>query len=401
MEGLDDMYCPKCGASNRDDLAFCRECGENLQVISQVLKKHLPFSLLSKIDSAIERKDERLRRDSILNTAVGAALLISTIFAPFGANFFDFLNIAVFLFGVFSVSYGGWQFLTYRRSLELASASRNLAVEDQTASIELFHDENVAVTMLESVQVAFCPNCGTANQRNLAFCPSCGAKFDFRFEPKGLEKYLPRFVLRKLDAAVIKNEQSPFKPQYKSGRTLLIVAFVYLVNIVLQGWSGNWGAMAIYLISGLALIISGAWNLIAYRRDLEKTGSLAELPGVPKKSIEIFSTTSKIGAAIILFSIGAMYFGITGAWILALFGALMIVATSLRILQRRHKRDRIAQVEYRTTEGLEFSEDAKTLHLNLPPESVTEDTTKVLDSPLAQPAREKLSTARDLANPRR
>src|SRR5258707_10937639 len=71
------MYCPKCAAPNSDQVKFCRQCGENLSIVAQAMSKHLPVRLVSKLDNYLERKHERLRRDSILTGLSGLFLLLS------------------------------------------------------------------------------------------------------------------------------------------------------------------------------------------------------------------------------------------------------------------------------------------------------------------------------------
>ena len=73
------MYCPKCAAPNDDDVRFCRACGENLTVVAQAMSRHLPVMLVSKLDNYLERKHERLRRDSLLTGLSGLFLLVSGI----------------------------------------------------------------------------------------------------------------------------------------------------------------------------------------------------------------------------------------------------------------------------------------------------------------------------------
>src|SRR2546429_2614206 len=70
------MYCPKCGSENDDGTRFCRGCGENLKVISQAMTKRLPVILASKVDAYLERKNERLRRDSIIGAVAGCLWLL-------------------------------------------------------------------------------------------------------------------------------------------------------------------------------------------------------------------------------------------------------------------------------------------------------------------------------------
>ena len=82
------MFCPNCGTENQEDIAYCRSCGDDLKIISQAMKKHLPLALVSKLDGFIEQKYERLRRDAILSALTGIVLLVSTIFLPVGGSFF-------------------------------------------------------------------------------------------------------------------------------------------------------------------------------------------------------------------------------------------------------------------------------------------------------------------------
>ena len=73
------MYCPKCAAPNDDDVRFCRVCGENPTVVAQAMSRHLPVMFVSKLDNYLERKHERLRRDSLLTGLSGLFLLVSGI----------------------------------------------------------------------------------------------------------------------------------------------------------------------------------------------------------------------------------------------------------------------------------------------------------------------------------
>jgi len=49
------MFCPKCGAQNLEDTSFCRQCGEDLSLVSKAMAKQLPLVIADKIDGALKR----------------------------------------------------------------------------------------------------------------------------------------------------------------------------------------------------------------------------------------------------------------------------------------------------------------------------------------------------------
>jgi len=108
------MYCPKCAAPNSDDVKFCRVCGENLTVVAQAMSKHLPVTLVSKLDNYLERKHERLRRDSILTGLSGLFLLLSGIWQGMHAGGWPIVFMLLGALIFFLVS--AWDMLAYKRS---------------------------------------------------------------------------------------------------------------------------------------------------------------------------------------------------------------------------------------------------------------------------------------------
>lgn len=109
------MYCPKCAKPNADDTKFCRACGENLTVVAQAMSKHLPVVLVSKLDEYLGRKDERIRRDSII-TGVGGVLflingILQLVFTSGDWILAIFLFVCAFVMFVASM----WDMLAYKR----------------------------------------------------------------------------------------------------------------------------------------------------------------------------------------------------------------------------------------------------------------------------------------------
>lgn len=108
------MYCPKCGTQNVEDINFCRSCGLDLSTIARVMEKHLPFSLLEKIDEQILNPKKSDLYTSITAGAVSIVLLVVALtFSNYGELrewlYFFILSAAAAVQSV-------WYFLIYIRS---------------------------------------------------------------------------------------------------------------------------------------------------------------------------------------------------------------------------------------------------------------------------------------------
>ncbi|HEV2862591.1 MAG TPA: zinc-ribbon domain-containing protein [Pyrinomonadaceae bacterium] len=120
------MYCPRCAAQNNDDVKYCRACGENLSVVALVLEKRLPARLITRLDSYLEWKDERLRRDSIVSGVSGAVFLFLSLFHLVREGL-SFTVGFTFVFALALFFWGGWYYLVYRRALSAAGRRAALA----------------------------------------------------------------------------------------------------------------------------------------------------------------------------------------------------------------------------------------------------------------------------------
>jgi hypothetical protein len=115
------MYCPKCGIQDNGDTKFCRGCGENLKAISQVMSRRLPVILASKLDAYLERKNERLRRDSIIGAVAGSLwLLYGLRTLVTGSGTVAPLPIVL---GCLLLLWALWEHITYKHSLSMDSES--------------------------------------------------------------------------------------------------------------------------------------------------------------------------------------------------------------------------------------------------------------------------------------
>jgi len=121
------MYCPKCGIQNNDETKFCRGCGENLKVISQAMTRRLPVILASKMDAYLERKNERIRRDSILAAFNGCLFIFLALYNVIG-NGASWSRWWIFLaLGPFMLLWSLWDHWVYKRSLSLDVKVRQAA----------------------------------------------------------------------------------------------------------------------------------------------------------------------------------------------------------------------------------------------------------------------------------
>ena len=110
------MYCPKCAEPNNDDVKFCRSCGENLSVIAQAMTRRFPSAMLGKLDAYFERKNERIRRDSISNAVIGCLFLFIGISHLLSGDGLNGSVILTFLSACFLFVWSIWDFLVFKRS---------------------------------------------------------------------------------------------------------------------------------------------------------------------------------------------------------------------------------------------------------------------------------------------
>jgi hypothetical protein len=111
------MYCPKCGIHNNDETKFCRGCGENLKIISQAMARRLPVILASKMDAYLERKNARIRRDSIYSAFAGCIFIFTGLYLLIGNGTSWARSLVFVAIGCIALLWSLWDHMVYKRSL--------------------------------------------------------------------------------------------------------------------------------------------------------------------------------------------------------------------------------------------------------------------------------------------
>jgi len=255
------MFCPKCGSQNQDNLSFCRECGEDLKIVSQAMKKNSPVALVSKLDAVIERKNERFRRNAIFLGFAGGTFAIGAIFQALFLTSTSGVMIALPIFAPLFLLFSAWYVLVYLRSLELPATSSGEPFQNEN---EHTYERSIRATTESRTDQIFCPSCGTRNNISTKFCSSCGQHL--LFADTGLARYLPAFIVRRLDSTVA-NEKD-LVGAYNGRWMLLFLAGISLFLLILNAMEGRLDMVLLYAFMLMNSIVISGWDYLIYRRQL-------------------------------------------------------------------------------------------------------------------------------------
>lgn len=243
------MFCPRCATENTDGTKYCRACRENLKVIAQAMKRHLPVVLASKLDEFIERRNERLRRDSIFQYLFGVGFLFFSVWYLASSPWDWVVSAFMFLMACYSFGLGTWYMLAYRRSLALNSKSAKLAPPPK---------------------VMYCPRCGESNSNDTKFCRTCGE--DLKVVARAMTRRWPAVPANKLDKFI---ERRDMNEQILNQSILGAVmgAIGMFIGIVKEGQA----TIVVVVIACLLFIVS-IWDIVVYKRSLSSASAAADLP---------------------------------------------------------------------------------------------------------------------------
>jgi len=337
------MFCPNCGTENLEEMAYCRSCGDDLKIISQAMKKNLAVAIVSKLDAVIENESERLRRDAIF---AGFGGVIGTILVIFlSSSIGSVETIVIIIFAALFLLSGIWSYLLYSRMRELETKSLNMPVGgpfsflDDSQGKEPRNVNEVTAKKLstesdsqERLVSIHCPRCGVQNSENVPYCRSCGCSLDLSPSPQGLERYLPTFLVNKLDYAITKykemtitqhKELTPFKNHW----VILAVAAVFIYLAITSGLESEWAGMTISLFFVVSTLVTGTWDYVAYRRRLEKDEE--SLDTRPVSSFSDLKAFAKYTVAFLLLLIVSSGFVLLISLLLGLLAGLISFASVL------------------------------------------------------------------------
>ena len=137
------MYCPKCGIQNNDETKFCRGCGENLKVVSQAMSRHLPVFLASKMDAYLERKNSRIRRDSIYGALSGSIFLICGLYFVIEGKTSWARSLFFVATGCIALLWSLWDHMVYKRSLSTDVRVGRMRATDTIAGLPPANESQV------------------------------------------------------------------------------------------------------------------------------------------------------------------------------------------------------------------------------------------------------------------
>lgn len=109
--------------------------------LAQAMTRRFPSGMLGKIDAYLERKNERIRRDSISNAVIGCLFLFIGISHLLSGDGLNGTVILTFLSACFLFVWSLWDFLVFQRSQspnlnssEISSASTTNELSPERSS---------------------------------------------------------------------------------------------------------------------------------------------------------------------------------------------------------------------------------------------------------------------------
>jgi hypothetical protein len=347
------MFCPKCGAENPETNQFCRACRENLQVISQAMKSHLPLVIASKVDQILDSRSERFRRDSFLRLLMSLTVLTGCLIS--WKNGYDEHHMETWLYLVAAISFANqalFEYRAYKRSLSpdfdwtagdqdqvdslayrlgrlvgrasrllrkgltnvrvislgpsrsatnpeglneasMAERFEGVSVPSVTESTTRELDPSIARSSHQS-EVIYCPRCGRAVDLGSRRCDACDVSLDLiarALQPPKQDRRTAKLdrFIRKKTNGLAAASQS-FSP-FSSFLWLAVCVFAVAMTSSTPVWWYNLGLAVFFLVSG-------AWDRIAYRRNPSEQVPTAQIADATPPKIdtdwEVFSQDGRV-----------------------------------------------------------------------------------------------------------
>src|SRR5262245_53912575 len=261
------MYCPRCGTDNPETNNYCRACREDLKLIAGAVKKSLPVLLGGKIDSVLDSKTERFRRDSLLMLLMGIGF---SLYLPLAA----LSGRSLWLPGLMALlGYIGshWEWLAYQHSLSFGKelnllVSAPIKQDDRLTTLKL-SDHNIdglsgSIETKRVVSVLYCPKCGTGEQDRAQFCGGCG--FELHAMREALSGNAPQPWLRRQIDRYVRNRSTDEKIGEAPKMFLISAAYQLFSSIVL--WISGKPLDPVPLGMAMFCLFIGLWDYLLFRR---------------------------------------------------------------------------------------------------------------------------------------
>jgi hypothetical protein len=238
--------------------------------------------LASKIDSLLDSKSERFRRNSFLSLVMAGGLLASGLAELFQGKTGWLPFVLVALAGC-NLLFGLWEYLAYKHSLSLGrkferdellppgegSLTDNTILTLNLKEQALALDPAAALPTKEinqGTQFLHCPACGAPSSNQGKYCHQCGENLAAIYKAmkksplhSALDFWLDKYVKAE-GKRVQKDENSG-----QAGKVALLMGGL-LFLVLLGKWFVEQRFDPFYFAFGIACSVAGLWDYLVYHR---------------------------------------------------------------------------------------------------------------------------------------
>ena len=311
------MFCPRCATQNSDEVKYCRACREDLHLVSLALKKHSPVMLVSKIDSALGSRSERIRRESVLGLILAICFLVYGLAGLLQGktSWLSFLCVAV---SSLVLLWSLWNYLAYKHSLslgwaferdELLPTGKGNLTDNMTPTVNLKEqalriDPSATLSSKEinrGIRLLRCPVCSAPFSNQGKYCHQCGENLAEIY--KAMKQSTLRSALDRWLDKYVKWTTKKGQKVENSGKVGILMMVsggcMFLASSITWFGEHRFDRMdPINLSCGVTMFVGGLGDYLFYRQRQSlrnKASAVDSLPTAPASHGEIQPpTTNKL-----------------------------------------------------------------------------------------------------------